>query len=116
VASLAELTRRRSAKWSTYPSDVLPLTVAEMDFGLAPSVKAALRTALDGDDTGYSAAEPGLGLALAKFAKDRWDWAVDPDAVTGVTDVGVGVVEILRVVTNRALRGDRVRGGLQRRR
>jgi cystathionine beta-lyase len=30
--SLAELRRRTSAKWRTYPSDGLPLPVAEMDF------------------------------------------------------------------------------------
>ena len=99
VAPLSELRRRRSAKWHTYPADVLPLTVAEMDFGLAPPVRAVLRAALDGDDTGYSAAVPELGRAYARFAKDRWDFAVDPEAVTAVTDVGVGVVELLRVLT-----------------
>jgi len=99
VAPLPELRRRRSAKWHTYPADVLPLTVAEMDFGLAPPVRAVLRAALDGDDTGYSAAVPELGRAYARFAKDRWDFAVDPEAVTAVTDVGVGVVELLRVFT-----------------
>lgn len=99
VAPLSELRRRRSAKWHTYPADVLPLTVAEMDFGLAPPVRAVLRAALDGDDTGYSAAVPELGRAYARFAKDRWDFAVDPEAVTAVTDVGVGVVELLRVFT-----------------
>ena len=99
VAPLSELRRRRSAKWHTYPADVLPLTVAEMDFGLAPPVRAVLRAALDGDDTGYSAAVPELGQAYARFAKDRWDFAVDPEAVTAVTDVGVGVVELLRVLT-----------------
>ena len=99
VADLSELRRRRSAKWRTYPGDVLPLTVAEMDFGLAPPVKAALQLALDGDDVGYSAAVPELGNAYARFAKGRWDWTVDPDTVTAVTDVGVGVVELLRVLT-----------------
>jgi len=99
VPPLAELRQRRSAKWRTYPADVLPLTVAEMDFGLAPSVKRALRVALDSDDTGYSAAVPELGAAFARFAKDRWDFSVEPGAVTAVTDVGVGVVELLRVLT-----------------
>ena len=99
VPPLSELRERRSAKWRTYPADVLPLTVAEMDFGLAPTVKHALRAAVDRDDTGYSAAVPELGAAVARFAKDRWDWSVDPDAVVAVTDVGVGVVEVLRVLT-----------------
>lgn len=99
VAPLAELRTRRSAKWRMYPADVLPLFVAEMDFALAPPVLSALRTAVDASDTGYSAAVPVLGEAYAGFAESRWGWLVDPDAVTAVTDVGVGVVELLRVFT-----------------
>jgi cystathionine beta-lyase len=41
---------------------------------------------------------PALGEALAGFAADRWGWQVDPAAVTAVADVGVGVVETLRVL------------------
>jgi cystathionine beta-lyase len=99
VPPVSELRLRRSAKWRTYPADVLPLTVAEMDFTLAPPILDALRAAVDASDTGYSAAVPELGHALAGFAAARWDWQIDPDAVTAVTDVGVGVVELLRVLT-----------------
>ena len=99
VAPLSELRQRRSAKWRTFPDDVLPLFVAETDFALAPPVRDALRAAVDASDTGYSAAAPELGRAVADFAAARWDWRVDPEAVTAVTDVGVGVVELLRVLT-----------------
>ncbi len=99
VAPLSELRERRSAKWRTFPDDVLPLFVAETDFALAPPVRDALRAAVDASDTGYSAAVPELGRAFADFAGGRWDWDVDPGSVTAVTDVGVGVVELLRVLT-----------------
>jgi cystathionine beta-lyase len=95
---LTELRNRRSAKWRTYPPDVLPLTVAEMDFALAPPVTAALRAAVEASDTGYSAAAPALGRAVAGFARARWDWTVDEDQVTAVTDVGVAAVEVLRAL------------------
>jgi cystathionine beta-lyase len=98
VAPLETLRDRRSAKWRTHPDDVLPLPVAEMDFDLAPPVAAALREAIDRSDTGYPAAVPVLGNALAGFAGERWRWDVDPAAVTAVVDVGVGVVELLRVL------------------
>jgi cystathionine beta-lyase len=98
VAPLSELRQRRSAKWRTYPADVLPLTVAEMDFSLAPPIQSALRAAVDASDTGYSAAVPELGRAFAEFAAARWDWPVDPDSVSAITDVGVGVVELLRAL------------------
>jgi cystathionine beta-lyase len=92
------LRKRRSAKWQTYPADVLPLTVAEMDFALAAPVAEALHEAVERSDAGYAMAVPGLGRALAAFAGSRWDWDIDPRAVTPVTDVGVGVVELLRLL------------------
>jgi cystathionine beta-lyase len=105
VPPLPELRARQSAKWRTYPSDVLPLTVAEMDFRLAPPIADALRQAVARSDTGYAPTTPDLGKALAGFAGRRWGWELDPAAVTSVTDVGVGVVELLRVLTRP---GDRV--------
>lgn len=100
--SLETLRKRRSAKWRTYPADVLPLAVAEMDCSLAPPITAALREAVDAADTGYSAAQPDLGAAIAGFAARRWGWELDPAAITAVTDVGVGVVELLRMLTRPA--------------
>ena len=105
VAPLEALRRRRSAKWRSFADDVLPLPVAEHDFDLAPPVAEALRTAVERSDTGYALAAPVLGEALAGFAGRRWGWDVDPSAVWAVADVGVGAVELLRVVTRP---GDRV--------
>jgi cystathionine beta-lyase len=98
VEPLASLRARRSAKWQTYPPDVIPLTVAEMDFALAPSVAEALHDAIDRSDAGYAMPVPDLGQAVAGFADRRWGWQIDAGAVTAVTDVGVGVVELLRVL------------------
>ena len=99
VDPLDVLRQRRSAKWQTYPADVLPLTVAEMDFALAAPIAEALREAVERSDVGYAMAVPDLGRALAGFAGRRWNWDLDPASVTAVTDVGVGVVELLRVLT-----------------
>jgi len=99
VDPLEVLRRRRSAKWQTYSADVLPLTVAEMDFALAAPIAEALHEAVERSDAGYAMAVPDLGRALAGFAGRRWNWDVDPASVTAVTDVGVGVVELLRVLT-----------------
>jgi cystathionine beta-lyase len=98
VDPLEILRERRSAKWRTYPPDVVPLTVAEMDYALAPAVAAVLHEAVDRSDTGYAGAIAELGPAVAGFAARRWSWCVDPTAVTAVADVGVGVVELLRVL------------------
>jgi cystathionine beta-lyase len=96
---LHRLRERRSAKWRAYGPDVLPLTIAEMDFALADVVKDVLADAVERSDTGYAMPTEGLGEALAGFAERRWSWRVDPTSVTAVTDVSTGVVEMLRLFT-----------------
>lgn len=96
--SLARLRERRSAKWTVFGPDVLPMWVAELDFPLAPPVKAALRDAVERDDCGYANAG-GLMEAFADFAQRRFGWTVDPARVYLVPDVMVGVAEVLRAVT-----------------
>ncbi len=99
VEPVDRLRSRRSEKWKAHPPDVLPLTVAEMDFSLAPPVFDALHAAVERSDTGYAMPHPELGNSLSAFAADRWGWDVVPAQVTAVTDVGVGVVEMLRLLT-----------------
>lgn len=93
-----DLRRRRSEKWSTYPADVLPAFVAEMDFALAPPIKRALMEAIALGDTGY-ATPLDLPEAFADFARAWFNWPVDPDRVVLVSDVTVGVAEVLRLTT-----------------
>jgi cystathionine beta-lyase len=50
-------------------------------------------------DMGYLSSIPELGNAFAGFAKRRWNWDVIPEQVRLCTDVGVGMVEVLRVTT-----------------
>jgi cysteine-S-conjugate beta-lyase len=96
--SLGELRRRTSAKWRTYPPDVLPLPVAEMDFRVAAPVAEALHAAIGRSDLGYASPSPGLAEALAGFAGRRWGWQVDPAQVSLAPEVGVAVVEVLRLL------------------
>src|SRR6201996_6737727 len=99
IDPLDVLQQRRSSKWRTYPEDVLPLPVAEMDVSLAPPIAEVLADAVRRSDTGYGHAGTDLARAVAKFAASRWNWDLDPAQVTPVTDVGVGVVELLRILT-----------------
>jgi cystathionine beta-lyase len=95
---LPTLRRRRSMKWRTYPDDVLPLWVAEMDTPLAPPVASALSDAVALGDTGY--ADTGqLAEAFAGFAKQRFGWWPDPPSCALAADVAQGVVDVLRIVT-----------------
>ncbi|WP_285363224.1 aminotransferase class I/II-fold pyridoxal phosphate-dependent enzyme [Microbacterium sp. LMC-P-041] len=96
---LAELRRRSSEKWREYPADVLPLFVAETDFPLAPEVSNALRRAVELGDTGYIASRTPLPDTYAAFARRRFGWEVDPTRMRTTADVSMGIVEILRRVT-----------------
>ncbi|GGV00667.1 cystathionine beta-lyase [Streptomyces albospinus] len=97
--SLEQLRRRTSMKWRTYPADVLPLWVAEMDVLLAEPVRRAITDAVALGDTGYPAGT-AYAEALAGFARARWGWdglAVERTAI--VPDVMLGIVEMLKLVS-----------------
>jgi cystathionine beta-lyase len=91
------LRTRTSEKWRAYPSDVLPMFVAEMDYPLAPQIADALRAAIDRSDTGYvDPRDPAPREAFAAFARDSWGWSPDPERMGITTDVSVVIVETLR--------------------
>ena len=95
---LAELRKRKSVKWRRYSADVLPLPVAEMDFPIADQIKTALRDMIDRSDTGYLGPFPELFDAFRDFSQERWNWKIDVSHMRIATDVGVGVVEVIRTL------------------
>lgn len=102
---LEQLRQRTSEKWREYPQDVLPLFVAETDFPLAPAITTALERAVRTGDTGYVASRTPLAEAFVGFAQRRYGWAPDRARMRSTADVSMGIVEILRRVTDP---GDRV--------
>lgn len=89
LLTVAQLRRRRAGeKWTRYPN-CIGAFVAEMDFGTAPAVEAALRDAVDRSAFGYLP-EPlarELGEACAELYAERWGWAPAPDWIRPVADV-----------------------------
>ena len=82
------LRRAGSVKWSMYPG-AIGAFVAEMDFGTAPAVTAALHAAVDAAAFGYLPAGvvEQMAAAYAAWSRDRYGWAVDPVDVRPVADV-----------------------------
>ena len=63
------LRRRRTVKWTLYDPDVLAAWVAEMDFDVAPEVRATIVDAVDREDFGYVEADLShLTSACAAFS------------------------------------------------
>ncbi len=99
-----EMRRRTSLKWRTYPDDVLPAFVAEMDVRPLDAVVDAVTGAMASGDTGYEPGPTGpLGTAyaeaFAEFAARRHGWDVPVERTRMVPDVMIGAVEVLDVLT-----------------
>ncbi len=98
AVDLDRLRRRRTVKWSLYGPDVLAAWVAEMDFDVAPVVRAALHEAVDRDDLGYVPGDLSeLTTATSQVLADLHGWEVPPTRVFPVADVLAGVGAALDV-------------------
>ena len=97
VPAESVLRERGSAKWTAFP-DAIGAFVAEMDFGIAPVVRAAIDAELDAARTGYLplAASNALAEATAAWSAERYDWPIRPDQVRPVADVLTGLDLVLR--------------------
>ncbi len=86
---LARLKTRRSEKWNTYPSDIHPAWVAEMDYPLAEPIRRVLERAVDLSDIGYPIAPTDTGLreAFCDRMRQHYDWEIAPRQVEILTDV-----------------------------
>jgi cysteine-S-conjugate beta-lyase len=71
---LSDLQTHRREKWRAFPSDVLPLPVAEMDFPVAQPIRDLLTEMVAKSDLGYLGPIPELGKGFAHFAGQRWNW------------------------------------------
>lgn len=89
----ASLRIRGSLKWTQYGPDVLAAWVAEMDFAVAPPVKAAILDAVEREEFGYPVRHEASELppAVAEWQRSRYGWDVDPSRVHILPDVLRGV-------------------------
>jgi cystathionine beta-lyase len=95
------LSRRNSEsyKWRTYPADVLPLFVADMDFKSPAPVAQALQRYIDDGVFGYPRGLhshdikelPRLAEIVAERMKQRYQWNVAPDEVVYIPGVVPGL-------------------------
>lgn len=95
------LRRRSGEKWRTYPPDVLPLWVADMDFEIAEPIRRRLEECLEVGDLGYPLhpAPTELPEVFAERAARRWNWQVEPRQVELLTEVVQGMYVALEQFT-----------------
>ena len=92
-----QLRARGGGKWIKYPSDVIPAFVADMDFGVAPSVQEAVKRFTDTQDYGYGQLTDTIPLfeAFSAWMARRYQWQPDPSLTHANTDVVQGLVSTL---------------------
>jgi cysteine-S-conjugate beta-lyase len=83
-----QLATPRSRKWSLH-ADAIGAWVAEMDFGTAPEITAALHEAIDAAHLGYlsTATADRMACAAADWFRIEYGWPVDSSAVIPISDV-----------------------------
>jgi cysteine-S-conjugate beta-lyase len=84
---IATLRARRTNKWHKFPADVLPAWVADMDFGVAPPITAALARLTDNQEYGYAAREGVLAAAFVRRMESRFGWHTDPADTVAIGDL-----------------------------
>jgi cystathionine beta-lyase len=84
---VATLRARRTNKWHKFPADVLPAWVADMDFGVAPSITAALTRLTQDQEYGYAARENVLAEAFVRRMDRQFGWRTDPAETVAIGDL-----------------------------
>ena len=101
---LDALRARRGVKWSRYPADVLPAWVADMDFPIAPCIRAAIEAAVASSDLGYPPDDHAVAEAFA-----GWDGRTGLVVDTANTHLMPDVVKAIEnVIAATSERGDGV--------
>ncbi len=91
-----------SSKWFKYPSDVLPLWVADMDFASPEPVIRALRERVEHGVFGYGhqLEVTELNEVFADRLEKRYGWRVSPEAIVPVPGVIPGFNVACRMLTS----------------
>jgi len=74
-------TASESSKWHTYPPDVLPMPVADMDFRSPEPVIRALRERVEHGFFGYGGDRPEFREVVTARLARRYGWVVAPEAI-----------------------------------
>nr|WP_274636765.1 aminotransferase class I/II-fold pyridoxal phosphate-dependent enzyme [Microbacterium bovistercoris] len=87
-------------KWSLYP-EATGMFVAEMDFGVAEPVRAAVQGAVDDALFGYPPPRivDALSAACAAWQRDRYGWDVPAERVRPLADVLTGLTAAIELFT-----------------
>lgn len=97
-----QIEERGSRKWAEYPG-AIGAWIAEMDFGIAPAIREALKVIDENQLYGYTppALLKGLGEATSEFYASRYGWEFPAENVFPASDVLLGMGGFLDILAPR---------------
>ncbi len=90
------LPRRESYKWKTYPGDVLPLSVADMDFSPPAFLSEDLHRWVEEGDFGYTVTPPDFRKGVRDWIFRRHHFEIEEGAVVPLSGVVAGISAALQ--------------------
>lgn len=78
---IPERRNTNSFKWDLFPSDRLPLWVADMDFEVCPKIIEAIQKRLEHPVFGYTMDSPEFKKVFCDRMMQRYKWKVDPEDI-----------------------------------
>lgn len=80
-----------STKWLRYDSNVIPLWIADMDFGVAPPIQVALAKHVAHANFGYTKPPAELANQLVKAHADLYAWKIEPEWIVWLPGLVLGI-------------------------
>jgi len=90
-----------SLKWMLYPSDTIPLWLADMDFPVAPQIQRALQKQIEHGVLGYELPNKMLYGVIAERMKKLYNWDVAPEWLVYTAGVNNGYNIAMRVLCSK---------------
>lgn len=90
-----------SVKWTLYGENVLPMWVADMEFGAPPAVIEAIQARLKHPVFGYQDDSPSLREAIAERQAARYGWQVKPEWIVLLPGLVMGLNLVAHTIGER---------------
>jgi len=83
--------KTHSVKWDTYPPDVLPMWIADLDFKAPPSVLKILEEKINHGIFGYESDFLILKQVFAAWVKEHYSWDIREEEIMFIPEVVTGL-------------------------
>ncbi len=88
---------RNSLKWKRFPTGVLAMGIADMDFQTSPQIIRALSDEIDRGLLGYATPVEGLTETILRRLEQNYGWSIEADWIVWIAGVVPGLAACCRI-------------------